>query len=679
LTPYRRLVPAMVGSLIALAAVGGFVATRSLTGGPSRSRLEGVATAAADTVSARLSADAELLLTASATIGAAPGGPVAPLQSELRRLAPSDRVLGYAAGSPDGAVPVRVALPDRAGSALVGSDLGARTEWRLALELARDRGGPGVAVGTEPDGGVVVLDALPIYDMDAVPADVPARRAALEGYVFTITPVSVIAGFPAASGSDVTIRVSDGDTVLAVQGRRADDPARSGTAVQLVTTGGVAWAVEASPSPAVSSTPWLVLLGGLVLALGVTTIVAHRERSMAAAVAETEARNQELALIARVGPLMQQSLALGDLLPMFVVEIGDELALDGIAVSLATDTGELVRAFSLGTGALAPLDRLDALGPPPSSVEAGDVVVMPLHRAGRVVGALQARAVRGLTPPQMNAFTAVCAVLAGAIGNVRLFQDEQQMVTRLRDVDRLKTSFIGSVSHELRTSVTAIDGFARLLEEDPTLDDATRADYLARISRNAGSLTVLVEDLLDFARLQRSGLTATLRPIDLSDLVPKVVEQMSSVLAARPVSTAIEPNVIAMADTLAVERVLANLLSNAGKYTPPDCEVMVQLERNTDHAVLSVIDRGPGVAADEREKIFELFYRSDQSARVTRGVGIGLALTRQLVDNLGGTITVDDAPGGGARFCVTIPLADDDDLESSSPSATEPTPGRSGG
>jgi two-component system sensor histidine kinase KdpD len=130
-----------------------------------------------------------------------------------------------------------------------------------------------------------------------------------------------------------------------------------------------------------------------------------------------------------------------------------------------------------------------------------------------------------------------------------------------------------------------------------------------------------------------------------------------------------------MADTLAVERVLANLLSNAGKYTPPDCEVMVQLERNTDHAVLSVIDRGPGVAADEREKIFELFYRSDQSARVTRGVGIGLALTRQLVDNLGGTIAVDDAPGGGARFCVTIPLADDDLELSFAPPATEPPRG----
>src|SRR5205814_2070941 len=127
------------------------------------------------------------------------------------------------------------------------------------------------------------------------------------------------------------------------------------------------------------------------------------------------------------------------------------------------------------------------------------------------------------------------------------------------------------------------------------------------------------------ARFERSGLTASLRPIDLSDLVPKVVEQMSSMLDGRTVSTAVEPNVIALADTLAVERILVNLLSNAGKYTPLDSEITVGLEGSGSDAVLTVTDNGPGVAIDEREKIFDLFYRSDEAARVTRGVGIGLA------------------------------------------------------
>jgi len=425
--------------------------------------------------------------------------------------------------------------------------------------------------------------------------------------------------------------------------------------------------------------PWVVLFGGLVVAALATAAVTSRERSIAAAVAENEARNEELALVARTGPLLQQSLALGDLLPVFVVEIGDELGLDSASISLVSESGQLTRVFSLGSGLNAPEPDIVTVGPPAQSVQPGEMVTVPLQRVGRVVGAFQARAVRGLSHPQMETLQAVCALLAAAIGNVRLFQEEQDMVARLRDVDRMKTSFIGSVSHELRTSVTAIQGFAALLDGDVgDLDAERRADYVERISRNARSLGILVEDLLDFARFERSGLTATLRPVDLSDLVPKVVEQLSSVLDGRLVSTTIEPGVVALADALAVERVLANLLSNAGKYTPPDSEVAIGLERNGDAAVLCVTDNGPGVAADEREKIFELFYRSDESARVTRGVGIGLALTRQLVMHLNGTVAVDDAPGGGARFRVTIPLANQAP-SSAVPSRSDPAREGAGG
>jgi signal transduction histidine kinase len=329
----------------------------------------------------------------------------------------------------------------------------------------------------------------------------------------------------------------------------------------------------------------------------------------------------------------------------------------------------------LGSGSNALAPKLETLVAPPDSAAPGETVTVPLQRVGRVVGAFQARAVTGLEPPQMEALLAVCALLAAAVGNVRLYQDEQDMVSRLRDIDRLKTSFIGSVSHELRTSVTAIQGFAGLLEGNTDLDPARRDDYVERISRNARSLGVLVEDLLDFARFERSGLNAALRPIDLSDLVPNVVEQMSSVLGGRSVATRVEPDVVAMADSLAIERVLVNLLSNAAKYTPQDSAVEVGLERAGSTAVLTVRDHGPGVAPDEREKIFELFYRSEESARVTRGVGIGLALTRQLVLHLNGTVTVDDAPGGGALFRVTIPLADE---ESRKAVASESEPARPG-
>lgn len=654
--------PALVGGVLVAGAVAGFFATRAATGGPTQSGLQTVSTGRAGSVVNRLDGDAQLLATAAASIDGDPAMPDAALRAAVERLARSDRSLAIARVSPtDGRVVVTAATSNSPPS-LTGSDLNSQTRWRLALELARDRAAPGAAIAPGPDGRPKILDALPLYGTPDAPPDITSRRETVKGYVVSLSDVSTIVGNQAASDPDISLRIVDGDTVLAAAGRGANDAPPKDAVVTPITANGVLWSSESWSTPSGSIAPWLVLAGGLVLAVIATAVVVNRERSISAAVAEAQARNQELALVGRVGPLLQQSLALGDLLPVFVVEIGDELDLDGASICLVTEDGTLTRVFSLGSGINAAVPELSDLLAPPTSARPGEIVTVPLQRVGRVVGAFQARAVTGLEPPQMEALLAVCALLAAAIGNVRLYQDEQDMVSRLRDIDKLKTSFIGSVSHELRTSVTAIQGFAGLLEGNNDLDPERRNDYVERISRNARSLGVLVEDLLDFARFERSGLTAALRPIDLSELVPSVVDQMSSVLEGRSVVTHVEPDVIAMADTLAVERVLVNLLSNAGKYTPADSPIDVGLQRSGSSAVLTVRDHGPGVPPEEREKIFELFYRSDESARVTRGVGIGLALTRQLVLHLNGTIAVEDAPGGGALFRVTVPLAGDASL-----------------
>ena len=674
------MMPALVAGLIVVGAVGGFFATRSAEAVPTTTRLQAAAASVATSVSARLQADGLLLTAAANSIAGDPAAPDSELQRALQRAAPADRVVAIARSGPDAAPAVVVAAASASRlPSVVGLDLAGRVEWRVALSLARDRAAPSAVVTTGADGQPMVLDALPLFGTLDVPADISDRRRALKGFVVTLTDASAMVGLAPSEESDVSVRVIDGAAVLDVAGRGGKKSPPGSTFDAPISANAVAWTVQTWSSPQTSTLPWFVLAGGIVLAAVAAALVASRERSIASAVAESEARNEELALVARAGPLLQQSLALGDLLPAFIVEISDELDLDSTAISLVDEGGAFRRVFSLGSGLNAPETDLAVLTSAPEFVLPGEMVTVPLQRVGRVVGAFQARAVTGLSPPQMKTLQAVCALLASAIGNVRLFQDEQEMVARLRDVDRIKTSFIGSVSHELRTSVTAIQGFAGLLEGDGAmLDDERRADYVERIGRNARSLGILVEDLLDFARFERSGLTAALRPIDLSDLVPKVVEQMSSVLGGRPVSVVVEPNVIALADTLAVERVLANLLSNAGKYTPPDSEVTVGLERLGGEAVLCVTDKGPGVAPEEREKIFELFYRSDESARVTRGVGIGLALTRQLVLHLNGTIVVEDGPGGGARFRVTIPLADAVQT-AAVPDHSEPAPRRAGG
>ena len=621
--------------------------------------MQSVASAVASTITARLDADGQLLRATAAAIGGRPDQPAAQLQSALRPDGAAGVQSGVAQLQPDGSLALVTALPNAGNPAFdLDHQLG-QPDSRLMLDLARDGGAPRVTVVRDAAGNPVLLEATPLFGARPPPADIGTRRVALQGFVVMVAPVARTADVE-AGGADISVHVEQGGLRLAARGRGAASDAPDDAAVAAVDASGVEWTVQAWPTAPSSSWPWVVLIGGLVLAAVGAVIIGSRERSIDAAVAETNARSQELALIARTGPILQQSLAMGDLLPTFVVEVGDELGLESITIGLITDSGELVPAFSLdGESPTAAADPM-SMSEPPDTVGAGERVVIPLQRLGRSVGVLEAVATDGLAPAQMATLRAVCALLAAALGNVKLFQDEQDLVARLREVDRMKTSFVGAVSHELRTSVTAIQGFSSLLEEDASvIDDAVRADYTARIGRNARSLSVLVEDLLDFARFQRVGFAPSLRRVDLTDLVPKVVDQMSSVLDGRPVSTHIEPDVIAIADSHAIERILSNLLGNAAKYTPEGSTVTVELKREGAVATLSISDQGPGIPVNEREKVFELFYRSRTAAANTRGIGIGLALVRELVAHLAGTIEVDDAPGGGARFRLTLPLADD--------------------
>ena len=650
----------LLGGLIAVASVGGFFAARAASERSDDAELQVAASSAAAAVSGRLDASGRLLSAASEAIGGDPSRPEDELTARLSRIASNGQIIGIVRSSSTATAEIAVAVPPSGVPTVVGLDLGRQPEFRLMLDLARDAGGPVATASIGADGKVSVVEALPMYGSVEIPADVGSRRQALKGYAVLFARGSARLGLPElATDSDVVVRVVQGQSVLVASGRDAmGSPPRSVIAFP-VTRNGVAWTVQVWSSRDASVLPWLVLVIGLCVAGGVGAIAWRREWSIQRAASDAEARAQELALVARAGPLLQQSLTLSDLLPLFAVEISDELDLVSVSVSLVSDSDRLVRAFSLGSDDSSFDADPHELVTPPETVEPGGVITVPLLRAGRVVGALRARAVRGLSAPQIETLVAVCNLLAAALGNVRLYQREQEMVTRLRDVDRLKTTFVSSVSHELRTTVTAIDGFAGLLDTDPTIDDARKTDYVERIRRNARSLVVLVEDLLDFARFERSETAVALEPIDLSELVPQVVDQMSSLLGGHHVSVAVEPRVTAMGDLSAVERILVNLLSNASKYTPVDSEVEVKLERVDGTAALTVSDHGPGIPEDDRERVFELFYRGDDAAaRATRGVGIGLALARQLVDQLDGTITVGDTPGGGASFRVEIPLAD---------------------
>jgi signal transduction histidine kinase len=250
--------------------------------------------------------------------------------------------------------------------------------------------------------------------------------------------------------------------------------------------------------------------------------------------------------------------------------------------------------------------------------------------------------------------------------NAQLYASQQEALARLRELDGLKTVFLGTASHELRTPATAIAGFAGLLTSSwDRFSEEQRVDFVGRIAANARSLSTVVQDLLDFSLLDRGTLSVSLQPLDVGEVVSGVVDRLGPAFTEHEVEASIEPTPPVAADRGGLERVTTNLLTNAVKFSPPDTTIRVAVHRGDDgDVVIEVCDQGPGVPAEERERVFTRFYRGSGDAVLqTRGVGIGLSVVSEFVARMRGSVSVDDAPGGGARFTVRLPVAAVDLLE----------------
>ncbi len=240
----------------------------------------------------------------------------------------------------------------------------------------------------------------------------------------------------------------------------------------------------------------------------------------------------------------------------------------------------------------------------------------------------------------------------------RTVAELQKANEQLRDLDRRKDTFLGTVSHELSTPLTSIKGFAALMSRGD-LTEAQRADFLQRIARNAESLHGVVEQLLEFSQLQRGSMRLNLEELDLSVLVTDILRQSAIVLADHELISEITDGLRIRGDRLALTRVLSNLLTNATKYSPKGTRVWVTLWEDSAQALLGVRDDGPGIPEDEREHIFDAFYRGRDTERTREpGTGVGLALVKEITGSHGGTVRMQAPAAGGAEFIVALPLLD---------------------
>lgn len=232
-------------------------------------------------------------------------------------------------------------------------------------------------------------------------------------------------------------------------------------------------------------------------------------------------------------------------------------------------------------------------------------------------------------------------------------------VTDLRRLENVRREFVANVSHELRTPLASIRLVVETLEAGAVEDPDVSYGFLRRIVGETDRLALLVDDLLDLARLESGRVHLHVEPVPAGDLVSGGVDRLRSQVERARLALVLDvPDglPVVRADRSRIEQVLLNLIHNAIKFTPPGGEIRIAARAVADALEISVADNGVGVAPDELPRLFERFYKADK-ARRSEGTGLGLAIAKHIVLAHGGTIAADSEPGRGATFTVTLPLA----------------------
>jgi signal transduction histidine kinase len=253
---------------------------------------------------------------------------------------------------------------------------------------------------------------------------------------------------------------------------------------------------------------------------------------------------------------------------------------------------------------------------------------------------------------------------AGLIANLparqlnRRLTDLELANAQLAELDRLKRDFIANSSHELRTPLTVAHGLAKTLDSRwDDIDDPKRREFIGRITANAEALSQTIDLLLDFARLEGGRLQPDSKPFDLSALVGDNVDRTRPLLGERPLILEIEPGVKVRADAALIDRVVTNLLANASAHTDPSTRVCVSVASTGGLARVVVSDDGPGIPAEELPHLGERFFRGgDVDSRGTRGTGLGLAFSREILALHGSTLDITSERGLGSSFGFVLPL-----------------------
>ena len=297
-------------------------------------------------------------------------------------------------------------------------------------------------------------------------------------------------------------------------------------------------------------------------------------------------------------------------------------------------------------GAPEELERLDTRA----------VLATPLLWGDDVLGvvAFHSSQPRRWTHAEVALIEGAAREVSAALNHARLYDDALAVAERLREVDQMRSDFVSTISHELRSPMTVVAGIADILEKRfEELPAEGRIELLETLGREARRLTRLVSDVLDLESTDRAVSQLRLEEVDLVALARESVADAGE--ASRTKLVAEAGDAIARGDRDRLKQVILNLLSNAAKFSPPGSPITVTVSPQEEVVRVSVRDEGPGIPEEQQHLLFQRFSRLASAGPPLPGSGIGLYLCKTIVDRHGGTIWVESSPGEGSTFSFSVP------------------------
>ena len=232
-----------------------------------------------------------------------------------------------------------------------------------------------------------------------------------------------------------------------------------------------------------------------------------------------------------------------------------------------------------------------------------------------------------------------------------------QEITRLKELDRIKSEFVTNVSHDLRSPLTAILGYTELIDRVGTINEQQR-NFIRRIQFSINSITNLINDLLDLGRIE-AGFDTKKELISLDPIIGYAVDSLRSWIQEKGQTIHLEledglPDILG--NSLLLRQMTGNLIGNAIKYTPRGGNIWVRARSEASMLILQVEDTGPGIPLHEQSHVFERFYRGTNIPSEIPGTGLGLAIVKSIAENHQGRVWVDSTIGSGSTFTVVLPI-----------------------